>query len=500
MEAEDSKKREQNNSKQQSEEQEQIIYSTASICPRCALIDQKGLNLLPAKVYQHKDKVWLSLECETHGLHRTLYCSNVEFFKSTLSFNFNENDPFKNKDPPDIEDMKKKMNFSSQNQNLPLMMEIPLWENGNYVENDQLQKRIENIKSLYPPNRNFVLKILGKLAPEVNELNEKAKFVENLVRGGTLILEASYERLCLLCELEDSIFLRPSVFPALKYFLREGDEEQCESELTNLFQYLKSFTGIQLMVTFCVCKPYPNLKRIISFVRQEIGFIRLVVLSMERSPKYLIDSLKQRQGFSKEVPTPQDVSNIEPIDTVDIYELLETIGKSTGFSISPDDFFPLSMASAMEPFLNLMGYGFFYIRPSPFCGYATCLVNTDKSFYSYPVTRLFDFKKLFADLKPILPRLQDGKIGLLNAKKLHKIFLNSQYPNKGPLPDLYSYLTEKSKAEETRSFIQNLQFFVVHNNMDLASFDSIRRCNCMMGSSSTSTKSGVASYCCSGCI
>ncbi len=77
------------------------------------------------------------------------------------------------------------------------------------------------------------------------------------------------------------------------------------------------------------------------------------------------------------------------------------------------DFLPLSIAPAFEPFLNLMGYGWFYIRPSPFCGFITCLVNTERSFISYPVTRLFDFEKLFNELKPIVPRLQDGKIGTI---------------------------------------------------------------------------------------
>ena len=120
------------------------------------------------------------------------------------------------------------------------------------------------------------------------------------------------------------------------------------------------------------------------------------------------------------------------------------------------DFYPLSIAAGMEPFLNIMGYGFYFIRPSPFCGYelcrfsgltrfkfrfATCLLNTEKSFTSYPVTRLFDFGKLFEQLKPLLPRLQDGKIGnnspliffsaqmitsgLVNAKKLKKVIIRS---------------------------------------------------------------------------
>lgn len=77
--------------------------------------------------------------------------------------------------------------------------------------------------------------------------------------------------------------------------------------------------------------------------------------------------------------------------------------------------------------------------------------------------------------------------------------MDSANPNKGPLPDLYTYLTDKSKAETTHRFIQNLQFVVVHNNMDIAALDLTRRCNCAMGTQSVLTDSSVASYC-TGCI
>jgi len=157
----------------------------------------------------------------------------------------------------------------------------------------------------------------------------------------------------------------------------------------------------------------------------------------------------------------------------------------------------MSIAPAFEPFLNLMGYGWFYIRPSPFCGFITCLVNTDRSFISYPVSRLFDFEKLFNELKGVIPRLQDGKLGLMNAQKIRKAFQTCANTNKGPLPDLYEYLTDKSKAETTSNFIQNLQFVVVHNNMDIAALDMVRRCNC--ASQTTATITNLASYC-TGCL
>lgn len=77
--------------------------------------------------------------------------------------------------------------------------------------------------------------------------------------------------------------------------------------------------------------------------------------------------------------------------------------------------------------------------------------------------------------------------------------MDAANPLKGPLPDLYAYLTDKSLADETHKFIQNLQFFVVHNNMDVAAMDMVRRCNCAIGTRSSVSDSHVASYC-TGCI
>jgi hypothetical protein len=69
------------------------------------------------------------------------------------------------------------------------------------------------------------------------------------------------------------------------------------------------------------------------------------------------------------------------------------------------------------------------------------------------------------------------------------------------MPDVYSYLTDKAKAEELTNFLQNLQFIIVHNNMDVAAFDMVRRCNCIMGTyaPSSSNAHNIGSYC-TGCI
>lgn len=47
------------------------------------------------------------------------------------------------------------------------------------------------------------------------------------------------------------------------------------------------------MVTLCVNRPYPTLSDLLKFIREQNGFIRLLVISMERSPKELVESLQE---------------------------------------------------------------------------------------------------------------------------------------------------------------------------------------------------------------
>ena len=52
-----------------------------------------------------------------------------------------------------IEDIKAKLNYSQQSTNLPLALELLVWENGEFVSDEILKKRVDYFKSLYPVNR-----------------------------------------------------------------------------------------------------------------------------------------------------------------------------------------------------------------------------------------------------------------------------------------------------------------------------------------------------------
>lgn len=67
----------------------------------------------------------------------------------------------------------------------------------------------------------FVLKVLGKLALDMETLNKKILFVEKTAptQPAPIIVDVSFERLMLLTRLPDSCLLTGRIYPCIKYVL-----------------------------------------------------------------------------------------------------------------------------------------------------------------------------------------------------------------------------------------------------------------------------------------
>lgn len=79
---------------------------------------------------------------------------------------------------------------------------------------------------------------------------------------------------------------------------------------------------------------------------------------------------------------------------------------------------PASVAMLLEPFLANMGYGNFLIRPSPYCGFATCLVNAP-GYQSVPLTRLYNVAELWKELAPLVSK--NTALGWFTAAKIRRV-------------------------------------------------------------------------------
>jgi len=177
--------------------------------------------------------------------------------------------------------------------------------------------------------------------------------------------------------------------------------------------------------------------------------------------------------------------------------VLQAIESATGGTISPSDFFPVCVGAMLEPFLPLLGYGRYQIRPSPFCGFATCLVTTKKRF-STPVSRLLDIDRLRAEIQPLLPDLVKDEIGIFTLGRLKTVIDACKRPGV-KIPSLIPFIFDRTKRQETQQFLDEAQFIVLHNYMDLGSLDLARRCACSSLAPSALDGAQLAASC-NGCF
>lgn len=221
-------------------------------------------------------------------------------------------------------------------------------------------------------------------------------------------------------------------------------------ELTDLLEGLRaSISDMQVMLVLCLDRPFPNLNKIMHLVLQYAGFVRFVVVSLDRSPRAILQRMMQtpvlptvdansstRGSVATDDGAPSTTASsaaavsshaaITPVvpneaETVDPFALLQHLETCTQGKIKVTDFVPARVGQALEPLLKYLGYGHFSVRPSPFCGFVTCLVNTD-SLRAFPVARLVDLHCLHREMSPILARIrrEGGAIGISTANAIRK--------------------------------------------------------------------------------
>ncbi|KAF2070766.1 hypothetical protein CYY_007914 [Polysphondylium violaceum] len=511
----------------------EVLYETQTFCPKCTILDRKGLLLRPAQVIAREDgKVYLRCTCDQPhqsttttttsnsnnnidddnepitniNYFETLYCSSVEFFKRMLSFEKNGYQSYSR----DIESIQIKARETKQPPEVPkkptpsnFCIELNIFQSNTYLTDNEIKDQVNQIQSYYPKNKKFVLKVIARGSTDIVTINEKVNYIsKELLRGYPILLEVTLERLGMIAQLPNSAFLSTKVYPALKYFLKKGDESMFIQDVNKLLSVLRVYSGIQSVVTIAMERKFADLKHILSLLRQNNDVIRFIVLSLERPPKELVSSLSKKYSNTTSSSNnnnnntnnqPQEQQEELICNNNDPYELIKEIERATDNSINNQDFYPLCVGSVLEPMFNLMGYGLFSIRPSAYCAFATALINTD-SISSRPINRLYNIGKLHREIEPLLPELEE-KIGFFNGLKLKSILKNCHLPNV-MLPNLFDYFTDKNKSEITRKVIDQTQILIIHNNMDIVALDLKRRCNCSV---ETKSRDGFVSSC-TGCI
>ncbi len=461
----------------------QLLYNTLSLCPVCSFVDKKGVGKEQWKqasiVQDTNDKVLQIVSCEQHGTQTITVSSDINFFRKMLKYTPGVMDTTLDT-VLDIEEIENRIRYkNTEFYNHPLIVDVEMFVPGGteFLSDEVLLRDITRATAPIPPQKNYILRLNGKLTRELEKLNQKIKKVlerQRMFNENPVLLELSYDRISELSQLPDTVLLDNLVHPSIQVYVQHGQEDKDAEELERAFHTLRGINNMQVVLRLVISRPLPNLDRILRDIRYNMrGFTRFVVIEVERTPQQIMTHFR-----------PQT----EPVemDPLDVIKLIET---NTNGDIKMDDFYPASVGMVLEPFLNFMGMGKYSIRPSPWCGFATCLVNTGEGgLDSVPLPRLFDIDKLYNDMIPVLQTLQSkgDKLSFVMLRAIKKSVNQSMREEmKQVLPtDILGYAVDSDKRQMMNDTLHNLQFIIIHNLMDVASVDLVRRSRCSLCSNS----------------
>eukprot|EP01135_Chromosphaera_perkinsii_P007235 Nk52_evm43s745 gene=Nk52_evmTU43s745 len=483
-------------SSSRNEDSGEVIYRTWTVCPVCTLRDRTPLKWIPGCVKEHNYQVFLLVQCKVHGAFSTLYCAHVGFFYRMISHALPVNDvEAASLFPPlgavseSLEQCQEAVNLKFSSVNFPPMVEISLYDNVRkaVISEEAITEQIIRYCSLYPPDRNFVLKAMGSLCTDMELLNDRLLYLEANARThpAPIVVEISHDRLMALCEPKNTALLCPRVYPAVKFYVRQGEEGSVEGELRDLLACLRgSIKGLQIMVTLAVERPLPKLDGFLKLFRGEgKGLIRILVFTLERPPREIVEVARSHpQGHGKAemdggARWGRGIERGPLLNSVDIYELVQSVESASGGDILCGDFFPSSMAMALEPFLMMMRWGRFMLRPSPLFSAGTVIVNSE-GYPSTPLSRLVDIDLFFKLMQPLLEKLDMNpkmELGWQMANKIRKILKKCTKPGI-KIPDLLSFVLNKQNAKDVDLFSKDMQFIMVQQAVDMGALDAEHIC------------------------
>jgi hypothetical protein len=64
---------------------------------------------------------------------------------------------------------------------------------------------------------------LGKLAPDMDKLNDKISLAAQIAKGMPVLVQLSHDRMAAIADLPNTIFLKPRIFPNIKYTATSQD-------------------------------------------------------------------------------------------------------------------------------------------------------------------------------------------------------------------------------------------------------------------------------------
>ena len=144
------------------DDQINILFSTYTICPICSFVDEgKGLgkeHWKEAFIAKKKDDIWQIIRCSEHGDQHIKLCSNFDFYMKSLDYSPEVLDKPSAGFTLDVDELEKRMkNDGTIIENTPLMVDLDIYSDDQFIDDDTILKSIYGTFNLIPKEKNVCI-------------------------------------------------------------------------------------------------------------------------------------------------------------------------------------------------------------------------------------------------------------------------------------------------------------------------------------------------------
>lgn len=91
------------------------------------------------------------------------------------------------------------------------------------------------------------------------------------------------------------------MFPAVKYFVRRGEELICHKDLVQVISALACYRNVHLAITLCMERPFADLSYVLAMLRRHKSIVRIINVMLVRPHAEIMHSAIAKSSKPKPV-------------------------------------------------------------------------------------------------------------------------------------------------------------------------------------------------------
>ena len=320
----------------------------------------------------------------------------------------------------------------------------------------------------------------------ITRIADRTALAANTEYACPLVVHCAFDRIRHLLTHANSVFLRTNVFPLIRCDIANDTTaaDTFAQEMSGAMSALNTIDDIAAALIVYSDAPHKNIGAAIEYFMQHRRQLRCLIITRQRPLQQIIDAHQTADAVAD--------------GSADVYQLIRAVAEAHP-NIRADDFFPLSALTAVAPILQRFGIisAPLTLNTHPLCSLICPLVyDTRIGTDGVPLMRIFNvraFHQLLTKINKLAASDTSTPISIANANRLHRAVTRCIRDKRITFPNVLSFAASKTQTEYVTAAARATQVLLIHNLMDVAAVDTVRRCRCaVIAQSPLNTRQHVA--------